>query len=364
MNCNLQNYWRSMASGKNRSLTAHLLQLVLLPAAIIYGAVLWLRPFLYRLHMLKTRHLPRPVIAIGNITVGGTGKTPFTILLARMLMEQGLKVAVLSRGYGGNLKAECAVVSDGNSILLSAKQCGDEPYLLARSLPGLAVLIGADRYQAGLLAMEKLQPDVFLLDDGFQHIRLHRNLNILLLDCQQPFGNGFTLPAGLLREPVGATKRADLLVLTRCTNNQTTHKLLPALPCCYSSHQLTSFHRLDDDTNVDLAVLMQAKTAAFAGIAEPAGFFNALKSKGINLVDTLALPDHEPYNTKTVALLQQLQKSSAANWLLTTDKDAVKLYNLDKELRDRIVTARLTIVLEDETELKKALRRVLAPKDK
>jgi tetraacyldisaccharide 4'-kinase len=146
---------------------------------------------LYRIGILETRKLPRLVISIGNIAVGGTGKTPVTAHLARLIMAQGLKVAVLSRGYGGTLEGQTAIVSDGREITLSADQCGDEPFLLAKSVPGLAVVIGSDRYAAGQLALKGFDTDIFLLDDGFQHLRLHRDLNILLLDCSRPFGNGW-----------------------------------------------------------------------------------------------------------------------------------------------------------------------------
>ena len=156
------------------------------------------------------------MISVGNITVGGTGKTPATAFIARLLIGRGLKVAVLSRGYGGSMEGETAIVADGRTILLDAGQCGDEPYLLAATVPGLMVVMGADRYSAGMLAMERLSPDIFLLDDGFQHLRLRRDLDILLVDWARPFGNGRTLPAGLLREPLSAVQRADLVVYTRC----------------------------------------------------------------------------------------------------------------------------------------------------
>lgn len=354
----LQNYWRKLADGTDRHIITCLLLLILLPAAFIYGIILRLRYHLYRLQLLETKRLPRPVISIGNITVGGTGKTPLTALVAEKLITQGFKVAVLSRGYGGNNKASCALVSDGKKIALTPQQSGDEPYLLARNLPGLAVLIGADRHQAGMLAMKTIQPDLFLLDDGFQHLKLHRDLNILLLDCKQPFGNGLTLPAGLLREPLKSAARANLLILTRCTNNMPTPAKLPKLPYCRSCHQLTSFCKADDGTFIHLSSLTKSRTVAFAGIANPGSFFAALQLKGITLAATLPLPDHEPYHNNTLDLLQQLQLDNAADWLLTTEKDAVKLGKLNKSLRDKVIVAQLTISLEDEEKLDAALLQV------
>ncbi|WP_305731428.1 tetraacyldisaccharide 4'-kinase [Trichlorobacter ammonificans] len=358
MKSRLESYWRAMADGSNRSPGARLLTLVLLPVALLYGALLGLRPLFYRWRLFTTHRLPVPVISIGNITVGGTGKTPVTALVAKLLMDQGLKVAVLSRGYGGSLEGSCAVVSDGGSLLLTPQQCGDEPYLLARSLPGLSVVVGADRYRAGQLAVRQLSPDVFLLDDGFQHLRLYRDLNILLLDCRRPFGNGLSLPAGLLREPRGAAERADLLILTRC-NDAAPAAALPDRPCCRSRHRLVSFHRLDNGTPLDVSLLAAARTVAFAGIADPAGFFSALEATGIRPIARLPLPDHEPYGGETLGLLEQMQQAAQAAWLLTTEKDAVKLLAVDEQLRSRIVAARLAVELEDAAPLTQALERVI-----
>ena len=212
----LHTYWRSLGSGARNGTSDRLLLALLIPFALIYSLVLRLRAWLYQIGLLKTWRLARPVISVGNITVGGTGKTPVTAWLARQLMKRGCVVAVLSRGYGGSLEGSAAIVSDGVTVFLKPEECGDEPYLLASTVPGLIVVIGSDRYQAGMLVMESLAPDIFLLDDGFQHIRLHRDMNILLLDCAKPFGNGWTLPAGLLREPRSAALRASWIIRTRC----------------------------------------------------------------------------------------------------------------------------------------------------
>lgn len=346
-----------MASGNDRRPAAVIFFLLLVIPALLYSLALRLRAMLYLFGLLKIRRLSKPVISVGNITVGGTGKTPVTAMIAGMLMERGLKVAVLSRGYGGSLEGQTAVVSDGRSILLTPDQCGDEPALLARSLPGLRVVIGSDRYRAGLLAIEQLAPDIFLLDDGFQHLRLHRDLNILLLDCRRPFGNGFALPAGLMREPSSAAKRADLLILTRCTDDATVS--VPCLPICRSTHSLSSFKRLADNATLDAATLSQTRVAAFAGIADPAAFFSNLEQLGIRPVATLSLPDHEHYGMETLEKLNLLASSSKTDWLLTTEKDGVKLSATDELLYKHIVTARLEIALEDEVPLRQALDRVI-----
>jgi len=338
-------WWRGMADGSNRSATAFVLKLLLAPFAFLYATILRIRALLYRAGILATRRLPCPVISIGNLTVGGTGKTPLTILLARELQQRGYRVAVLSRGYGGSLEGQVAVVSDGASLLLGPGQAGDEPCLLARSVAGLIVVIGSDRYQAGLAALERFRPDVLLLDDGFQHIRLHRDLNILLLDAARPFGNGWTVPLGMLREPRTALQRADLALFTRCRGAETLPVL--ALPASRSYHRLASFQLVATGGAVPLEQLQQGRVAAFAGIAEPSAFFESLRQLGIKPVATLSLPDHEPYHAAGLQQLETLIASAGPDWLITTEKDGIKLQEGGYAWSSRLVTARLEVQLED-----------------
>ena len=343
-------WWRGVAEGSNRGAAALVLKLLLVPFALLYSLALRIRALLYQTGLLTTNHLPCPVISIGNITVGGTGKTPATMLIAGALQQRGYRVAVLSRGYGGSLEGQIAVVSDGVSLFLTAEQAGDEPCLLAQTVPGLMVVIGSDRYRAGLLALEQLKPDVLLLDDGFQHIRLHRDLNILLLDATRPFGNGWTLPLGLLREPRTAMKRADLALFTRCQSGQTVPDY--GLPCCCSRHRLTGFNRLETGDELQLEKLQQGRVAAFAGIADPSAFFDGLQALGIQLVATLALPDHASYAAEAMMMtLEQFATTSTADWLVTTGKDGVKLAGCNQAWSNKLVTARLELLLDDPDQL-------------
>lgn len=352
-------WWRGIANGSSRGLMRLAMTLILAPFATLYGMVLRIRALLYQTGVLTIHKLPCPVISIGNITVGGTGKTPATMLIARELQRRGYRIAVLSRGYGGSLEGQIAAVSDGNSLLLGPEQAGDEPCLLAQSLPGLMVAIGTDRYQAGLMALERLKPDILLLDDGFQHIRLHRDLNILLLDSTRPFGNGWTLPLGLLREPRTALKRADLALFTRCLPGQVVPDF--GLPCCCSEHRLTGFHCLETGEGLELEQLQQGRVAAFAGIADPAAFFDGLKGLGIELVTTLALPDHADYGAGQLALLERCIAEYKPNWLLTTEKDGVKLADCDLPWKSKLVTTRLELKLADNGKLlQSALDKLLS----
>ncbi len=222
-------YFRELWEGKRCRAGDKLLVALLIPCAFLYGVVLRLRAYFYARRILAAHRLAAPVVSVGNLSVGGTGKTPMAMYLARLFIERGKRVALLSRGYGGAGGDAVRVVSDGSRLLLSPAEAGDEPVLLARSVPGLIVVTGSDRYRAGLEAFERFQPDIFLLDDGYQHLRLKRDINILLLDAVRPFGNGWTLPAGLLREPLSAVRRADFIVWTR-SGRETRCRTYPGFP--------------------------------------------------------------------------------------------------------------------------------------
>ncbi|MBV5339509.1 MAG: tetraacyldisaccharide 4'-kinase [Deltaproteobacteria bacterium] len=359
MKASFATYWRELANGTRTETVDQLLILLLAPLGMVYSLIQKLRATLYRIGMLKSHRLPCPVISIGNITVGGTGKTPVTAYIARLLLKQGYKVAVLSRGYGGSLEGQCVVVSDGVTVMLGPRECGDEPYLLASTVPGLMVVIGTDRYAAGQLAMQQLVPDIFLLDDGFQHLRLMRDLNILLLDSSRPFGNGWTLPAGLLREPAAAAKRADLVILTRCSEGTTATPLVSGKPAFAASHRLVDVLPLLGGDPVPLAALQGPKFLAFAGIAQPEFFFSALRDRGINVVRTLPFPDHADYDHESLEAIRAALRSSGAEYAITTEKDGVKLMLLPADIAAVTYLARLDIEIDKPAELLAFVRNLL-----
>ena len=193
------------------------LQFVLRAISIFYAAGVALRAAVYRCRLRPIRKLPCFVISVGNITLGGTGKSPMVVYLAEMLRGMGYEVAVISRGYMGSAEKSGGMISDGRRLLMGPDAAGDEPYMMARALldEGVPVLVGQDRIRSGMLAVGHFRPHVILMDDGFQHCRLYRDLDIVLLDSQRPLGNGFLFPRGSLREPVSALKRADMLMMTR-----------------------------------------------------------------------------------------------------------------------------------------------------
>jgi len=351
-----EEYFRQLWDGKRTGSADRIFMALLTPLSLVYGLILRLRMLAYAAGLLRSFRLTKPVVSVGNLTVGGTGKTPMTQYLARWFMERGKRVAVLSRGYGGSLEGAIRIVTDGRTILLSPREAGDEPFLLAASLPGVMVVIGADRYQAGLLALERLEPDIFILDDGFQHLRLKRDLNLLLLDCTKPFGNRWTLPAGELREPVTAVERADLVIYTRCNDGKPSP--VTGKPSCAAFHRLTGALPLAGGEPLPFHALKLLRGAAFAGIADPAAFFQSLEREGVRPVATLAFPDHCRYGEPEIASLCRLKEASRADFMITTDKDAVKLSPYLESL-GTVYAAGLELWFADPSPLESALEKLL-----
>ena len=291
------------------------------PLAMLFRLVVGLRTVLYRCGLLPSYRAAVPVISVGNLTVGGTGKTPVTDVVVKRLLARGLRVAVVSRGYGGNHAGAVGVVATGDGrVLMAAQAAGDEPYLLARRNPALLV------YVAKVRAAERAGVQLVVLDDGFQHLALQRDLDIVLLDSRSPFGNGQLLPAGPLREPLGALRRAGLLVMTHAA-------VPPVPPPLFHGPVLYCRHRLAD-TLLTLAgeeqpwsVLTGQPVVAFAGIARPDDFFSALRARGVVLSATLVFNDHQDYAEEQLKRL--IHSCDNEKLLITTEKDAVKLQTAD-----------------------------------
>lgn len=294
--------------------------------ADLHGALALARRRWFRADPGRRAGVVRPVISVGNLAVGGTGKTPTVDWLLRYLHAQGLRAAVVSRGYGGSLRAGVGVVGEGRggAPLLAAALCGDEPYLLARRNPQAVVLVARRRRAGVALAVAQYGVDIVLLDDGFQHHAVARDLDIVLLDARRPFGNGSVLPAGILREAPRAILRGDLTILTRSVDMAERHPLLPAATLHGRYRLATTVYDLDGQ-GLPLAALAGRRGMAFAGIAEPESFFAGVQSLGIALCARVALPDHALYDAATLARLTELAARSQADFFVTTEKDGVKL---------------------------------------
>lgn len=307
-------------------------RLMLSPATLAYRGGLALRRAAYASGMLRTRSLPCPVVAVGNLTVGGTGKTPLVELIARTLTAQGKRVVILSRGYGRRRNQPIDVVSDGVRLLLTAQEAGDEPLLLARRLRGVPVVVGHDRFRAGTEAVARFSPDTLLLDDGFQQMRLHKDVEVVCLDALAPWGRGGLLPQGTLREPPYALARADLLVLTHATSCPDLSRVqvelrtwAPAAPVALGAYEAEGVEDVRSGALQPLAVLGHRPVLAFAGIAVPESFRATLSELGVAPRAFLAFPDHHPYDRADVLTLEGRARAAGAEVLLTTEKDAVRL---------------------------------------
>lgn len=298
---------------------------LLWPFAWLYRAVVGLRTTFYRLGLFSAHRAGVPVIAVGNLTVGGTGKTPVTDVLVKNLLGQGLRVAVVSRGYGGHFRGSVGCVARGDGRLqMSSREAGDEPCLLATRNPSLQVYVARQR-ALGVQAAEQAGAQIIVLDDGFQHLAVHRDADIVLLDARAPFGNGQLLPAGPLRELPAALNRADLVIMTH--SGQVDPDIPFAGPIMRCRPRLADTLTALDGTEVPWASLEGKKILAFAGIARPDDFFAALRARGVVLETTLALNDHQDYSGEQLNRL--IQSCDNIQLAITTEKDAVKLRTAD-----------------------------------
>lgn len=287
----------------------------------------------YTWEVRKRRRLPCLVVSIGNLTVGGTGKTPLTIWLGRWLRQQKWRVAVLSRGYGGQRRDGLCVVSNGDGPLYTWSEIGDEPYLLAQELPGIPILVGKDRFASGQHARQHFGTQVIILDDGFQHYRLARDLDIVLIDATNPFGQGALLPRGILREPLRALQRADAVVLTRVELAQDTlgdvtgriRRWAPDVPIYHLRTIVQAVWEGDTQLCRGAASLHCRRVVAFAGIGNPQAFAATLTQLGYDVVALVVFPDHHPYTERDWRAIIDVVHRYEADGLVTTTKDRVRL---------------------------------------
>ena len=325
--------------------------LILPPLSAIYSVVTRARMTGYRRGWFSVAKLSAPVISIGNLTTGGTGKTPLVewVCIA-VVRETGKRACVLTRGYGRANPQSQVVVSDGNKLLASEREAGDEPYLLAKNLLGIAAVVSnPDRAAAGEWAIKNLGSEVFVLDDGFQHLRLSRDLDIVTIDATNPWGGGSLLPYGRLREPRAGLSRADCIVITRTEQvedlvslSESVQRLAGAIPV-FTSRMTTSGIRRLNGESVDNESLLGQPVAAFCGVGNPESFFKQLRQEGYEPVFTRAFADHHNYNQADLNRLTKEAKDHGASGLITTAKDALKLASLEIELPCYVLEIKISI---------------------
>jgi tetraacyldisaccharide 4'-kinase len=314
--------------------------ILLSPFSLLYGAIVKTRRMLYEKRFFASFESGVKTISVGNITVGGTGKTPLVAMISETLLNEGEKVCILTRGYGRDNPKERVLVADGQRILADAREAGDEPFELAQKLSGKAVIVAdANRAEAGKWALAEFGVTVFILDDGFQHLRLRRDLDLVLLDATNPFGNGKMLPAGVLRESVHSLKHADAVIITR-TNlaadvSAIKTKVVEINPDCRifaSRNEFTDPIKLkgflSEKKTYPKAKIQNLKATAFCALGNPDNFFAQLKQEGFSLTASQSFPDHHIYTQSEIKNLEKKAVESGAEILLTTAKDAVKLTHL------------------------------------
>ena len=324
--------------------------IVLPPLSLLYGAVTRTRLSLYRRGTFQTTKLDRPVISIGNITTGGTGKTPLVEFVARTIASQGKKVCILTRGYGRRDPHLQVIVSDGYGVLATPSEAGDEPFLLATKLSGLAAVISsADRIAAGQEAIKDFGTDCFVLDDGFQHLRLARDLNIVTIDATNPWGGGSLLPYGRLREAPEGLSRADCVVLTRCDQVKSVEALREEIGKLTGGRPLFQSHmrtvRVVPLKNGGETIAPPAPVAAFCAVGNPGSFFEGLRRLGYELAVEKSFADHHVFTQDEIDSITQTAREMGASGLITTAKDAMKLRTLSFSIPCYVLE--IEIVIDD-----------------
>lgn len=319
---------------------------ILRPLAVAFRLGVELRAAAYRRGWFKTRRLNRPVVSVGNLTAGGTGKTPLLALIAGVLLKRGWKPVILTRGYGRlrrSLGRHMIAIEPSPGRVPDPREVGDEPALLARALPEVPIIVFADRYRAGRLAEDRFDVDVHLLDDGFQHWALARDLDVVVLDGTQEISDRALLPAGRMREPCSALQRAHLVVLSRVElgNPETVENCVrsvnPQAGVFHSATRLCGLAQVASSA-MDLGkahppqyVLAVGRgdqgepVFAFCGIGNPRAFFEDLRSWGFFVIDQAAFPDHHVYSAAEINHLGARARKTGAVALLTTEKDAMNL---------------------------------------
>ena len=333
------------------------------PLGALYGALARARAAAYRKGWRRTYHVAAPVFSVGNLTTGGTGKTPLVAWVARVLAAQGRRVCILTRGYGRANPRERVLVSDGAQVYADARTGGDEPLWLAENLLGAAAVVAdRDRVAGARWAMAHLQSDCFVLDDGFQHLRLARDCDLVTIDATNPWGGGYLLPHGHLREPLTALQRATACVITRADQAENLAALTVQISELSGGRPVfqasTVVARVRPLSPVAPPLPVDATVYAFCALGRPAAFFTQAERAGYNLAGRHAFRDHHRYTAADLAQLAQAARQAGAAALLTTGKDAVKLRGYDCALPVYVLD--IALAFDRENELRALLRNILS----
>ncbi|MBW2738989.1 MAG: tetraacyldisaccharide 4'-kinase [Deltaproteobacteria bacterium] len=315
--------------------------------SLIYGSAVKTREAFYNRGVLRSKKLPCIVISIGNITVGGTGKTPMTIHVAKLVKRMGYKVVVISRGYKGLAEKTGGIVSDGKTIFMKADKAGDEPFMIAGRLKSIPVVVGKNRFNAGMTALNSFNPDVIVLDDAYQHLRLKRDIDLVLVDNICPFGNNRLIPRGTLREPLSALMRGDAFILTRSdvakepesTYNSVKLKTYAGGKPVFKAIHVPYIYELvkggavssqgiyGDSCTQGFEFLRGRSAFIFSGIARNIDFYNTVKGFNCRVTGWSEFADHHRYTDRDLDMILQSAKESNADFIITTEKDYARIAN-------------------------------------
>ncbi len=337
---------------KNHPFGIRLFLFSLMQLSYVYRAVVQIRLFLYNRGIIRRFPLGVQVISVGNVTVGGTGKTPVVEIFARELQKEGRRVAILSRGYRKKEDAVLTrmldkilfrenrrpprIVSDGKRLLLDSEMSGDEPYMLASNLPDVVVIVDKDRVKGGRYAINRLGCDTLILDDGFQYQKLKHGIEVVLVDSTNPFGNENCLPRGILREPAKNISRADFVFITKSDGSghyELRSRIKEMTPdadfieCCHKSRYLRNVFTHEQKP---LDVLKGMRVVSLSGIAVPQGFESSLESLGAILAERVRFADHHRYSQQEIIDVVNRARELSADAVLTTEKDAVRIPRLER----------------------------------
>ena len=347
----LEQFAIDVVYGRRDDLPAVVLSALLQALSYLFNGIAQARWWLYRKRILHDQPLGCLVVVVGNLTVGGTGKTPVVEKFARALRDRGRRVAILSRGYKSKApplwkkwwfwithtsEPPPRIVSDGETVLLDSAAAGDEPYMLARNLPGVHVLVDKNRVKAGEYAIKKFGCDTLILDDGFQYLPLKGRLNLLLVDKTNPFGNGFLLPRGILREPIKHLKRASYVFLTKSNGQRDAeleeliHRHNPEVDIIECTHRPQYLQVLgtppdDADSRQPLEFLQGKRVGAFSGIATPESFEKFLRDLGAEIDYRKRFLDHYRFGEEDLTEIFAGAEAAGAEFIVTTEKDAVRI---------------------------------------
>lgn len=302
----------------------------LFPLALLYWGILFWRNLFYSMGFFVSRKLPAKVISVGNITSGGTGKTPAVIYLAKTLLSQGHRVAILSRGYGRKT-AGTQLVTDGASPVTDWRNFGDEPTLMANKLSGVPIVVDGNRHRGGMVLVDRFNPDIIIMDDAFQHRAIERDVDIVLINSQDNRATHKLLPYGMLREPWISLKRADVIVFTK-SNMKKPAPFLRSLARKTNRPRVRSRYTVGKPKNIfngDPLLNLGLTAIAVAGIGDPDSFIRTLEQVDVIIADKLFFMDHYDYTQDDVDQIRTQMKKANTDTVITTEKDAVKLRNLE-----------------------------------